>query len=361
MKNLDISRFFAEFNPAPKQITILAKLLKRVHKWWGIDYSGLHDSVIEATLLLAPGDLSLLSSPAFDLLKRCQNRVWAFNVRLDSNYDPFHEQTYYELFELLLSLGLIEESSLPDKLRGTKKVNDLRFLLKARGVLDNGKKEELINRVIKNYSTAEVENLVKGSILFNTTKLGDKALQTIAELELRIRVAFQAALVGTMDYFEARKEPAPILPPGVYYDDGEVRITDDDIRELKEAVYARSTATAFMKNEQQGTLLTFDLIHDLVVAIEANGNGWLAVSTRNDELACFVQCSFVQDYPWYFDARGDACVLSSLGFSETEGDLLPTKWVPSDKVVQTIFDTLRLAFNIELGSNIWLDYEIVSK
>ena len=47
--------------------------------------------------------------------------------------------------------------------------------LKAKGLFDNGKKEELIDRVIKNYSTDELESLVKGTILFNTTEGGQRS------------------------------------------------------------------------------------------------------------------------------------------------------------------------------------------
>jgi len=361
MNNLDISQYFTQFNPVPKQMKRLAKLLKDIHKWWGIDYHRLKDSIIEATLLLAPGDLSRLSPAAVDLLKRCQNRVWSFNVRLDSKYDPFHKQTYLELFELLLSLGLIAEVSLRNKLKGAKKVDDLRFLLKAKGVFDNGKKEELIDRVINNYSTDELENLLKGIILFNTTEAGNKALETIAELESKVGVAFRTALVGTRGYFEANKEPAPVLPPGVYYDDGEVRITEHDVGK---AFDARSTAKTLLEDNQQEAILTFDLIQNLVLAIEATGNGWLTVLTMNDDAACFVQCSFMQDHPnkeWYFDASGNHQVLLNLGFIKVEESLLPVKWVSRDKVTETILDTLKKAFNIESGMTIWLNYEIMDR
>ena len=223
MTEPNVSQWFVEFEPTPKQLRKLATLLKGIHTRWGIDYG---DSFIEATLVVAPGELSQLTPAAYDLLKRCQNRIWEFKVGLDEEYGVFHKQTYGELFDLLLSLGLIVKATLRQRLKGSKNAEELRVLLKSKGLSNKGKKDELVDRVLQSLSQEEQQSLLTDVILFRTTEAGDRAVQTIQELFPKMLRAFCDAVGGTMQYFEAEKETPPDLPPGVFYDDGKVRTTE---------------------------------------------------------------------------------------------------------------------------------------
>jgi hypothetical protein len=359
MNDLDISQYFSQFSPSPKQIKKIFKLLKSVHKWWGVDPG---DSFIEATLLLAPGDLSQLSLAAYKLLKRCQNRIWAFNINLDDKFDLFSKQTYLSLFDLLISLNLIVEASLPSKIIGSKKVDDLRRLLKEKGLSDKGTKKELSDRLIQNFSAEELESLVNGIVLFHTTCTGDKAIKNIAELRWRVGLAFQAAKVGTMDYFETIKEPTPTFPAGVYYEDGVVRITEEDIARANELPHSIHKEDNLAETNKQENILTPQLIHDFVNDIESSGGGWFTVLVTNDNNTNFIQCSFGNpSKQWYFDASGDINKLSNLGFVKNKDGLLPMKWVSKEKITENILDTLKNAFNVGLGATVWIDYEITGE
>ena len=237
MTEPNVSQWFVEFEPTPKQLRKLATLLKGIHTRWGIDYG---DSFIEATLVVAPGELSQLTPAAYDLLKRCQNRIWEFKVGLDEEYGVFHKQTYGELFDLLLSLGLIVKATLRQRLKGSKKVEELRVLLKSKGLSNKGKKDKLVDRVLQSFSQEEQQSLVTDVILFRTTEAGDRAVQTIQELFPKMLSAFLDAVGGTMQHFETEKETPPDLPPGVFYDDGEVRmgILDESVLQEVEIMAA---------------------------------------------------------------------------------------------------------------------------
>ena len=224
---LDVSEYFAEFNPTQKQLKRLASLVKSVHRVWGSDYWAAE----RATLVIAPGELSQLTPAAYDLLKRCQGRTWAFKVQLEEKYGVFHKQTYGELFNLLLSLGLIVEATPRQKLKGRKTVKELCLLLKAKHLPIKGKKDELVDRAVKHLSPAELDALVADVILFRTTEAGEQATQVIDELRHRMSTSFFEAAKGTVKYSKAKEEPPPVLPPGVLYEDKELdfTITEADV------------------------------------------------------------------------------------------------------------------------------------
>ena len=236
---LDVSEYFAEFNPTRKQLKRLAGLVKSVHKVWGSDYSNYGSRAAErSTLVIAPGELSQLTPAAYDLLKRCHGRIWAFKVQLEKKYGVFHKQTYGELFNLLLSLGLIVEATPRQKLKGSKTVKELCLLLKARHLSIKGKKDELVDRAVKHLSPAELDAFVTDVLLFRTTEMGDQSIQVIEDLRRRMFTAFYEAVRGTVVYSEVREEPSSGFPPGVLYEDKELgfTITEADVdRAIEEA------------------------------------------------------------------------------------------------------------------------------
>lgn len=223
----DISQYFAEFRPTPKQLKKLAKLLKSIQKWWGVDWS---NAIQEATLVIAPGELSQLTPDAYELLTRCQNRVWAFKVYRDERYGVFDKQTYGELFDLLLSFELVVQAAPRQKLKGGRTVKELRSLLEAKGLSTKGKKDVLVDRLIEDLTPTELETLVSDVLLFQTTELGDQAIETIRNLHSQMRKAFPKAVMGTYEHFRAKRKP-PKFPPGVLYDDGVIfRITEEEAK-----------------------------------------------------------------------------------------------------------------------------------
>jgi hypothetical protein len=222
----DISHFFSEFRPTDGQLARLVSLLKGVHKQRGMDFG---DSFIQATLIIAPEDLSRLTPSAYHLLKRCQGRVWEFKVQFGEQYGAFCTETYQELFDLLLSLGLIQEATLTQKLKGSRKVSELRGLLQSEGLSDKGKKDDLVARISASFAQKELSDLVSGIILYRTTDAGDRVLQMVDELLPKMRMAFYSAAMSTRDLFAERAKPIPELPPGVLYEDEEVRISEEDV------------------------------------------------------------------------------------------------------------------------------------
>lgn len=356
MDEPDVSCYFAEFNPTPKQLKRLTRLLRSVHKWWGVDYG---DAIIQATLVVAPGDLTRLTPGATHLLARCRDRLREFKSGLDRQYDPFHKQAYRDLFSLLLDLRLIAHASSPQKLAGSTTVTDLRLLLKAKGLSDKGKKDDLVSRVVANCSSDELDRMVAGVILYRTTPAGDHALQAITDLQERMGQAFTAAVAGTMTYFEARKEPAPTLPPGVYYDDGDVRITEEDIqRALHSLSPEADRAVSLPRNPEQMTL-DLETIEAIVSRIETSGDGFCILSTSPQEEAPFIQAAFLGHLggQWRVEAKADITTLSDLGFSQGKDDFLPAK-VVQQEVAAIIVETLCRVFDIVPGAQVWVEVEI---
>jgi hypothetical protein len=223
--------YFSKFGPTDSQLSQLVRLLKKVHTPWGMDFG---DSLLQATLIVAPGDLSRLTPCAYDLLKRCQGRVWEFKVQVGEQYDPLHRETYQELFELLLSLGLIEETNLAQKLKGSRKVNELKVLLESADLSCKGKKDDLVARVLSNFPEEELTGMVSDVILYQATDKGDKAVEVIGELLPRMQMAFHAAAIDTRDQSTGPRAPVSELLPGVHYDDGDVRITSEDVDSAEE-------------------------------------------------------------------------------------------------------------------------------
>lgn len=383
MEDPSVSQYFSQFNPTPKQLRRLTRLLKGVHKWWGIDYG---DSIIKATLVVAPGDLAHLTPGAIHLLARCRDRLREFKVDLDRQYDPFHKQTYRDLFDLLLSVGFIVDASPPDKLAGSTTVTDLRLMLRAKGLSDKGRKDDLVNRVVSNCTSDELDKMVAEVILYRATPAGDHALQTIADLQATMGQAFTAAVTETMADFEASKEPAPTLPSGVYYDDGEVRITQEDIdravgvtvdlagskmrdildptpRERKgkkgdRLLHEPESAASPHRNRKQMTL-SHQAVEDIVCEIETSGDGFFIVSTFPQDDAPFIQAAFSNQPSgqWHVEARADITMLSGLGFIQGTDDFLPMKRVPRG-VTEIVIEALRRAFDVTIGAQVWVDVEI---
>ncbi|HNS49846.1 MAG TPA: SAP domain-containing protein [Anaerolineae bacterium] len=383
MEDPSVSQYFSQFNPTPKQLRRLTRLLKGVHKWWGIDYG---DSIIKATLVVAPGDLAHLTPGAIHLLARCRDRLREFKVDLDRQYDPFHKQTYRDLFDLLLSVGLIVDASPPGKLAGSTTVTDLRLMLRAKGLSDKGRKDDLVNRVVSNCTSDELDKMVAEVILYRATPAGDHALQAIADLQATMGQAFTAAVTETMADFEASKEPAPTLPSGVYYDDGEVRITQEDIdravgvtvdlsgsemrdildpipRERKGKKRGRLLpeleSAASTGGNRRHMALSYEAVEGIVCEIETSGDGFFIVSTTPQNDAPFIQAAFSNQPSgqWHIEARADLTILSAIGFVQGKDDLLPTKRIQRE-VSEIVIETLRTAFDIALGAQVWVDVEI---
>jgi hypothetical protein len=231
MTETDVSSYFAQFNPTQQQLKKLTSLVHKARKVWGHDYSNYGQSAAEeAMLVVAPGELSQLTPAAYRLLKRCEGRIWAFKAHLGQEYDSFCKQTYEELFDLLLSLGLIAEATPRHKLKGSRTVKQLRSLLEAKGLSVKGKKEVLVDRIVNHIAPAELDVLIAHVVLFHTTGAGDQAIRVIDELHQRMRFAFFEAVRGSLRHFETTEKSLPSLPPGVLYDDGDVRITEEDVR-----------------------------------------------------------------------------------------------------------------------------------
>jgi hypothetical protein len=58
---------------------------------------------------------------------------------------------------------------------------------------------------------------------------GDRALDVIRDLHMKMWPALRQAAIHIWNTLYADREPEP-LPPGVYYDDGVVRITEEDVK-----------------------------------------------------------------------------------------------------------------------------------
>lgn len=354
MTEPDIGQYFDEFAPTPKQLKELVRLIRSVHKSWGIDFG---NAFIEATLVLAPGSLCQLSPCAYDLLKQCQNRVWEFRVRLDARYHPFGRETYGQLFTLLVSLGLISDATSRHRVRGSNTVSDLRSLLRSMGLSSKGRKEELVDRVVENLTSEELKALVSGVFLYMTTDAGDRALGAVKELHSRVQTAFYAAVLGTTERFEHQQRPVE-LPPGVLYDDGEVRITENDVGlALKRLETVAATSGPTKETEPRRMVLTADAIGHLVAEIESSGDGWLTILAPDRDDSPFVQASFVGTYPerqWYCDGSGNMDILATLGFTRVGDDPLPMRWVPQAEIGRVLLDTLRIALGVNLGDTVWV-------
>jgi hypothetical protein len=354
----DIGPYFEEFTPTPKQLRALVRLVRSAHKSWGIDFG---NAFIEATLVLAPGDLSRLSPSAYDLLKRCQSRVWEFRVRLDERYRPFGNETYGQLFTLLVSLGLISDATSRHKLRGSNTVSDLRSWLRSRGLSSGGRKEELVDRVVENLAPEELEAQVSGVILYGTTGAGDKALGALRDLRPRVQAAFYAAVVGTRERFEHQQRPAE-LPAGVLYHDGDVRITEDDVVRVLHGL--KTVAARPRPNAETGPramVLTAAAIDQIVAQIDSSGGGWLRIQITQREDSPFVQASWQGTYPdrqWYCDARGNTDVLATVGLTRAGDGPLPMSWVPHAQVGGVLLETLRIAMGANLGDIVWISCEL---
>lgn len=354
MTEPDIRQYFEEFAPTPKQLKELVRLIRSVHKSWGVDFG---NALIEATLVLAPGSVSQLSPCAHDLLKRCQNRVWEFRVRLDARYNPFGRETYAQLFTLLVSLRLISDATSRDKVRGSNTVSHLRSSLRSMRLSNKGRKEDLVDRVVENLTSEELKALVSGVILYRTTDAGDRALGAVKELHPRVQTAFYAAVVGTREYFEHRQRRAE-PPPGVLYDDGEVRITENDVAHaLKRPGTVAATSGRSKETEPRRMVLTADAIGYLVAEIESSGHGWVTILAADRQDSPFVQASFAGTYPerqWYCDARGNMDILATLGFTRVGDDPLPMRWVPQPEIGRVLLDTLRIALGVNLEDTVWV-------
>ncbi|QLQ06258.1 MAG: hypothetical protein HZY76_09555 [Anaerolineae bacterium] len=123
--NLDLVPYLEPFDLTSKQIERIDRLLTSRLHWWGIDDT---DLALRVAIIAAPGQLTKLSPEAFELLERCQNRVWAFHNKPDDHFG-ISRRTFGQLFCLLLKLDLIVEGNTRQKLSSSKKVTQLRSLL----------------------------------------------------------------------------------------------------------------------------------------------------------------------------------------------------------------------------------------
>ena len=208
--SFDVAPYFEPFNLTPKRMGQISRLLKSRVTWWGIDDLGLTERIV---LLVAPGNLSQLSPEAVDLLKRCKNRTWAFQIKSDDHYS-ISRQTYGALFAKLLNLGLIVEADARSKLKGSQTVDQLRGLLGRLGVSAKGNKDALVDRAIEHLSSSELEALTSRVVLYMTTSAGDDAIRAIQDLTEKVRPAISNALSANREHLGSIKPPMPEhVPP----------------------------------------------------------------------------------------------------------------------------------------------------
>jgi hypothetical protein len=348
----DLSGYFAEFEPSPGQMKKLTAMVRRVHHWWGVEFG---DAVIRATIEVAPGMLRRLSPGAVDLLRRCQGRTRAFNVRLDAGYDSFHRQTYRELFGVLLSCGLITDVSALDKLAGSTTVPQLRAMLHGLGVSTMGEKAQLVDRYASSVRTADIDNLVAGVVLYRATDAGDAALTSIRDLEARMDTAFNRAVSDTSRYYETQADPAPVFPPGVLFEDDEVRITEEDVDNSLDAL-ADLAGSSLLRAPGRQMAITEEAITAILSEIETLGAGMFIITRGSRDEAPFVQGAILESGPeslWQLEVSKDVTQWRDLGFSLSPEDMLPLKRLSVD-VSAIVFRTAIAVLGVAPGGTVYM-------
>lgn len=225
IRSVDISQYFQAFSPTSSQLRRLRSLAKQACKRWGVFYT---DEPLGAVLILAPGPLSELTPAAYELLRRCSGRRWSFKVSLTEKVSIYSNETYGDTFGLLESLGLIREGTLSQKIWGSTTVQELHSVLKDKGVGHSGPKDKLVQTVMDCVSQEVIQAWVGNEVWYETTEVGDQALDTINDLRCSVSAAFSQAAYHVWRELYGDQSP-PSLPTGVLYDDGEVQITEADV------------------------------------------------------------------------------------------------------------------------------------
>ena len=208
--DFDLAPYLESFDLTPKQIQKIARLLKSRLRWWGFDDTNL---TMRLVIIAAPGKLSKLTPEAIELLKRCQDRVWAFQRDVKGLFG-ISRRTYGQLFGQLLKLGLIAEGDIRQKLTGSKNVSQLKTLLQERGLPTKGNKNVLVDRLVENLSPEELSHLVANVTLFTATEAGHEGLRVLNELSIKLGGAIWKALAENRTQIDAQMPPIPEkLPP----------------------------------------------------------------------------------------------------------------------------------------------------
>jgi len=208
--NFDLAPYLEPFDLTPKQIQRIARLVNSRLRWWGFDDTDLAQRV---AIIAAPGQLSRLTPEAIELLRRCRNRVWAFQNGPDDRFG-ISRRTFGQLFRQLLKINLIVEGDARQKLNGSKNVAQLTALLQERSLPTKGLKETLVDRLIENLSPEELGHLVADVTLFVATQAGNEALRVLNELSITLGGAIRKALAENRAQIDAQLPSIPEkLPP----------------------------------------------------------------------------------------------------------------------------------------------------
>ena len=208
--NIDLAPYLESFDLSPKQIQKITRLLRSRVRWWGIDDT---DLALRVAIIAAPGKLAKLTPEAIELLKRCQGRVWAFSCNPETRFS-ITRRTYGQLFSQLLTLGLVVEGDIRQKLKGSRNVLQLKSLLEEKALPTKGTKEVLLDRLVENLELEELNGLVAGVMLFVATEAGDKALNVLNDLSSRLGGAIRVAIWESKLQINAQLPPMPEkLPP----------------------------------------------------------------------------------------------------------------------------------------------------
>ncbi len=364
MNQIDISSHFSEFKPTAQQLRAIEKAMKKGNKWWGTDYAEIETQNV--ALMLAPGELANLTPAAYDLLKRCQNRKWAFyrwsnNVR-QHNYGYPYKGTYGELAELLLSLDLIYEANSRQKLAGNSTVKELRELLQNRGLETRGKKDELVDRIMNNLSEPEIKNLTSGVFLYIATEKGENTLDILQEHIAKVISAFSEAVRKFNSALVIDRDAPPVSPPEELSDIISQEAWDSLAEGGRLEVTQELNITSHQKIDRgEKVSLSKKAIQSIIDNISAHQDGFLTIAITTDENSPFVQTCYNREGTYFIDSNGDLETLRKLGFRKSKDDFLPCKYVPENKVVIALLNTLQEAFGVELGRTVEFNYEYIKQ
>ncbi len=205
MIDLGLTPYLKPFDLTPKQIQRITRLLKSRLRWWGFDDT---DLALRVAIIAAPGRLSKLTPEAIELLKRCQDRVWAFQRDVNERFG-ISRRTYGQLFGQLTTLGLIIEGDVRQKLKGSKNIPQLKTLLQDRGLPTKGTKDVLLDRLVENLGQGDLSNLVADVTLFTATETGEEALRILNDLSIRLGGAIRVAIMENKPQIDAQLPPMP--------------------------------------------------------------------------------------------------------------------------------------------------------
>lgn len=223
-QNFGLEEFMAEFQPTERQLEQLSAIALRKPRGEYWSNADLDLASFEAATIFATPKLSGLSLEAYQLLKLCDGRKWAFRFRRedDTKYSGpasgeiyeyglarglvrYSGTTYGDLLDKLLRSGLIEEAPLRQKLWGSHTVNTLGTLLAEHGLNASGSKDELLDRLFANIEQHELEAMTNNVVLFQATDKGKDAIRVLRALWLNgPGAAFRRAVLASV-----RREVGP--------------------------------------------------------------------------------------------------------------------------------------------------------